>query len=436
MGPPTSSIDPNAATWQHCLEVAVLSDIGMRRGNNQDSYAVALASNQQQFVERGHLFIVADGMGAHAAGELASKMAATAIPLCYHKLVDRSPPDALRAAVEDANGQIHSRGQASDDFKGMGTTLSAMVLLPQGAVLAQVGDSRCYRLRGNRIEQLTFDHSLVWELRAAGQLKQQVPNYIPKNIITRSLGPNPTVQVDIEGPFPLEPGDTFLLCSDGLSGQVKDDEIGKILACLPPERAVRTLVDLANLRGGPDNITIIVARVTGPLAANGGRPTAAPAHRARRPVPTAVWTALLILVLLAGALAAMGVSAAAAAALTGALGAAGYAALLRFGGKPVHQFDTRPLGKAPYTVFSATVDAPFVGQLAIVSQQLRDAAAASKWTVDWAAFNEHERLAAEASQGGRLPDAAREYCGAITFMMDQLRQQRTRKPPDNDNVLG
>jgi PPM family protein phosphatase len=438
MGSPTSSIDPNLATWQHCLEVAVLSDIGMRRGNNQDSYAVALASNQQQFIERGHLFIVADGMGAHAAGELASKLGATSVPLSYHKFLDRSPPEALRAAVEDANAQIHSRGQASDDFKGMGTTMTSLLLLPQGAVLAQVGDSRGYRLRGNRLEQLTFDHSLVWELRATGQIKEGVPSYIPKNIITRSLGPNPTVQVDIEGPFPLEPGDTFLLCSDGLSGQVKDEEIGKILSCLTPDQAVRALVDLANLRGGPDNSTIIIARVTGPLVAESkGPPATVRARRGpRQPIPTAVWTTLLILMLVAGAFFAMNIPVAGAAALLGAFGAAAYAAFLQFGGKPVYKFDTRPLGKAPYTVFNCTVDGAFIGQLAGVSQQLRDAAAGSNWTVDWATFNEHERLAAAANQSGRLADAVREYCLAITSMMDQLRQQRTRKPPSNDSVLG
>ena len=157
---------------------------------------------------------------------------------------------------------IHERGQANAEFQGMGTTCSVLVLLPTTAVIAHVGDSRVYRLRRRQLEQLTFDHSLVWEMMAAGQMPRgEVANFIPKNIITRSLGPHADVQVDLEGPFPLEVGDTFLLCSDGLSGQVKDEEIGAILSVLSPQEAVRALVDMANLRGGPDNITAIVARV-------------------------------------------------------------------------------------------------------------------------------------------------------------------------------
>ena len=122
----------------------------------------------------------------------------------------------MLAAVEDANQQIDQRGSSDPEFKGMGTTSTVLVLLPQGALAAQVGDSRAYRFRGDRFEQLTFDHSLVWELRASGQLPAgHIPDYIPKNVITRSLGPNPTVQVDVEGPFPLVVGDTFCSAATG-----------------------------------------------------------------------------------------------------------------------------------------------------------------------------------------------------------------------------
>ena len=255
-------MDQAAGIWSHCLEYAALSDIGLRRANNQDSYKVVLAGNEADFQQRGHLFIVADGMGAHAAGELASKMATDVISLDYRKLLDQSPPEAILSAVLDANRQIHTRGQASPEFRGMGTTATMLLLLPAGALVAHVGDSRAYRLRGNRIEQLTFDHSLVWEMQAAGQLPEgEVPGFISKNIITRSLGPNPTVQVDLEGPHPVQAGDTFLLCSDGLSNQVTDDEIGLVLSCLPPGEAVHALIELACLRGGPDNITAIIVRV-------------------------------------------------------------------------------------------------------------------------------------------------------------------------------
>ena len=150
---------------------------------------------------------VCDGMGAHAAGELASQMAVDGIPHTYLKLADQPAPDALRKSIVEANHQIHHRGQANIDFQGMGTTASVLALLPQGALVAHVGDSRVYRLRGQRLDQLTFDHSLVWEMSAAGQVpKDALPGFVPKNIITRSLGPHAEVQVDLEGPFPLGSG--------------------------------------------------------------------------------------------------------------------------------------------------------------------------------------------------------------------------------------
>ena len=113
------------------------------------------------------------------------------------------------------------------------------------------------------MEQLTFDHSLVWEMRASGDMSEEAlrSNAIPKNVITRSLGPNATVAVDLEGPFPLRVGDKFLLCSDGLSGQLTDEEMGVLLQVLDIDSAVQAMVHLANLRGGPDNVTVVVAEV-------------------------------------------------------------------------------------------------------------------------------------------------------------------------------
>ncbi len=230
--------------------------------NNQDSLAVMVTLDRATWIHRGHLMMVADGMGAHAAGELASKLAVDNIPHTYFKLRDLYPPAALRQAIRDANRVIHAKGQSSIGFQGMGTTCSCLLLLPQGALVAHIGDSRVYRLHGNVLEQLTFDHSLVWEMAAAGQIPEaDVPAYIPKNVITRSLGPHPSVNIDLEGPYAAAPGDVFLVCSDGLSGQLNDDELGAILTCLSPEEAVQSLVDLANLRGGPDNISAIAARI-------------------------------------------------------------------------------------------------------------------------------------------------------------------------------
>src|SRR5262245_16565227 len=264
------------------LKHASVSDLGMRRTNNQDSLAVVVTNDVATWAARGHLLMVADGMGAHAAGELASKLAVDNIPHTYFKLRDLYPPAALRQAIREANATIHAKGQSSIGFQGMGTTCSCLVLLPQGALVAHIGDSRIYRLRGDVLEQLTFDHSLVWEMAAAGQMPQEdVPAYIPKNVITRSLGPHPTVHVDLEGPFSTQSGDAFLICSDGLSGPVNDAEMGAIVECLSPQEAADTLVDLANLRGGPDNISVIVAKVEGiapqPAATDG------PAETPQRP---------------------------------------------------------------------------------------------------------------------------------------------------------
>src|SRR3954452_16162556 len=246
------------------LKHAALSDLGMRRTNNQDALAVFVTDDVDIWATRGHLLMIADGMGAHAAGGTGSKLAVDNVPHTYFKLRDLYPPAALRQAIRDANTTIYNKGQSSIGFHGMGTTCSCLVLLPQGALVAHIGDSRVYRLRGELLEQLTFDHSLVWEMAAAGQMTEaDVPSYIPKNVITRSLGPHASVHIDLEGPYSAKSGDKFLICSDGLSGPVADEEIGALLYCMDPDDATETLVDLANFRGGPDNISVVVAQVDG-----------------------------------------------------------------------------------------------------------------------------------------------------------------------------
>ncbi|HEY2253316.1 MAG TPA: PP2C family serine/threonine-protein phosphatase, partial [Planctomycetaceae bacterium] len=248
--------------WEQKVEYAALTDIGFRRRNNQDSYAVQIAPDRDQWGHKGHLFLVADGMGGHAVGELASKIAADTIPHTYQKLQSEEVPAALKSAVVTANATINARGEMNRDFTRMGTTCTTLVLYPKGAVIAHVGDSRAYRVRSDRIEQLTFDHSLQWELLRQGKMSpEEIFRNEPRNVITRSLGPHPAVQVDVEGPYATRPHDVYLLCSDGLTGLVRDEEIGIACRELPPAEACRLLVDLANLRGGPDNITVVIARV-------------------------------------------------------------------------------------------------------------------------------------------------------------------------------
>src|SRR5262249_1176895 len=157
---------------------------------------------------------------------------------------------ALRKAFVEANASIHAKGQQNPEFGGMGTTTTALLLRPEGAWVGHVGDSRAYRIRGSQIEQMSFDHSLVWEMaKRKGVDPEGLPD-IPSNVIVRSLGPEPLVEVDVEGPHAIKAGDVFLLCSDGLSGQVSDAEIGAVASALPPAEACRVLVDVANLRGG------------------------------------------------------------------------------------------------------------------------------------------------------------------------------------------
>jgi protein phosphatase len=174
----------------------------------------------------------------------------------------------------------------------MGTTATALVLRPDGAWVSHVGDSRAYRVRDGVIEQLSFDHSMVWEYARRQKIDPDDVQGIPSNVIFRSLGPEPLVPVDIEGIHPIRSGDVYVLCSDGLSGQVGDAEIGAVASTLPPAEACRFLIDLANLRGGPDNITVIVVRVGGELAT--APPPRQPWHeRIPWPLPTLFLGALL-----------------------------------------------------------------------------------------------------------------------------------------------
>jgi serine/threonine protein phosphatase PrpC len=248
--------------WDDIIIDASATDTGMRRSNNQDSHAIVRASNPEAWKGRGHLFMVADGMGAHAVGELASKMACDNIPHTYTKAKAGTPSEALIKAYREVGTLIHNRASANREFQGMGTTCTTLLLLPDGALIAHVGDSRCYRIRHGRIDQLSFDHSMVWELMRRKLLPPDEANIaVPKNVITRSLGPDPNVEVDIEGPLAVETGDIFLLCSDGLSGPIADPELGAFAEHFHPKDACRYLVSLANLRGGLDNITVVVLRI-------------------------------------------------------------------------------------------------------------------------------------------------------------------------------
>ena len=415
----------NLQNWDNYLSVASLSDVGMRRSNNQDNLSISMASNLEGWNRRGHLFIVADGMGAHAAGELASKLAVDHIPHLYGKYDDLPQFEALRKSVVDANTEIHKRGQANEEFHNMGTTCSTLLLMPTGAVVAHVGDSRVYRLRKNQIEQLTFDHSLVWEMRKSGQLSEDemAAGKIPKNVITRSLGPYPESKVDLEGPFPIMVNDKFLLCSDGLTGLVEDDELGSLMANLPPDEAARAMVDLANLRGGHDNITCVIIHVKHPRLATGADPGASIAPRGKRkslfnPISIAV---VVGSALMAAAFFLMGEQ------VTALIPAIVFAIgliwmifqLIQSASSDADIAGPRRFGEGPYVQKSCASGKNVAIQLKNMTVQLVDVARQQNWKIDTDGMNAMLK-AAEASEG---QNAVKGYARCISFLMDQLRNQ-------------
>lgn len=422
---------PDSSTpWLDGLDHAAITDVGMRRANNQDNLRVVIAADEIQWKSQGHLFIVADGMGAHAAGEKASEMAVRSVPHHYQKYIDKSPPESLKLAISEANTEIHERGQSNAEFHNMGTTICVLTLLPQGALLGHVGDSRVYRFRANRIEQLTFDHSLVWEMKRHGKLKtREDEEAIPKNVITRSLGPNAEVEVDVEGPFPIQTGDTFLLCSDGLSGQVSDLIIGATLSLLDPETAAAFLRDLANLTGGPDNVTVIIAKVTGDQI------TTPPEDSGSFTVTTetddddttsALFYTLGGVLALAGGVLAMTLGSQLPGLITLGLGL--LSALTGFikpmfssNGTVSHKIGGQPFGEGPYSRTNCEITADVLNEIISLVKRVRQAHDRSAEQYDWQHFDELCVVGAENQQRGNFAAAFLQFSEAISFMMTQFR---------------
>jgi serine/threonine protein phosphatase PrpC len=429
-----STSSPAKSDWKNTVQHAVISDIGMRRAVNQDSASVVLAESEAGWEKHGHLFLVADGMGAHAAGEMASRLAADLIPHQYIKQQNTLPVEALRKALTEANAEIFRRGQANIEFRSMGTTASLLTLLPEGAVLGHVGDSRIYQLHGDQLYQLTFDHSLVWEMQAAGEVTDETARsgVIPKNVITRSLGPNSTVQVDLEGPFPVSVGDRFLLCSDGLSGQITDEEIGAFMRVLPPEKAAQIFVDLSNLRGGPDNITAIVVEIVDPLiATHDKRATFSrrqPLDMSRFSTALAVVTGVCLLAALMLAL-----WAPALAIVAGVLGlialGTGFAQVFQSRG-PTEDGNMR-YGKGPYRHFKAVASLALFEHLAGTMKALREAAEERRWRIDWQGAEKMFRQARGAADAKDFTSAVRLQSQVIIDLMQQIRKQRTEGASDS-----
>ncbi|EFH86524.1 Stp1/IreP family PP2C-type Ser/Thr phosphatase [Ktedonobacter racemifer] len=243
------------------LDVAQLTDVGRRRPHNEDNMAYVIPKDAQMMAKKGALFIVADGMGGHAAGEVASEIAVDTISKVYYQDDRDDVAESLVYAIKRANTSIHQRAAESVMRSGMGTTCVAAVLRGSTAYVANVGDSRAYLVHKGQVRQVSQDHSWVEEQVRAGLLTQdQARSHAQRNVITRSLGTNAEVEIDIFAE-PLDENDSLLLCSDGLSGMVDDEELRSIVDQYVPRESVYHLVERANENGGTDNITAIVIRV-------------------------------------------------------------------------------------------------------------------------------------------------------------------------------
>ncbi|TMC89284.1 MAG: Stp1/IreP family PP2C-type Ser/Thr phosphatase, partial [Chloroflexi bacterium] len=233
------------ATKQLRLDVAQLTDVGRKREHNEDNMAYVIPKDPQVMAKKGALFIVADGMGGHAAGEVASEIAVDTVSNMYYQDDSDEVATSLLRAIKRANALIHQRAAENMLRSGMGTTCVAAVLRGNMAYIANVGDSRAYIVRGGQVKQVSQDHSWVAEQVRAGLLTEdQARTHAQRNVITRCLGTQADVEIDVF-PEPIEENDALVLCTDGLSGLVTDDEIRRIVNQSGPQESVYHLVERA-----------------------------------------------------------------------------------------------------------------------------------------------------------------------------------------------
>lgn len=250
----------NAAHGGSRIDVGQLSVVGRVRTGNEDS-VLCEPPESALAAAKGLFCAVADGMGGHAAGEEASRLAVQVAHRMFYESNGQDPLEAIRVAVAQANAEVFEAGAGTTGRDHMGSTLTAAVLFPNRVVVGHVGDSRAYIIRGDEIRPLTRDHSWVAEEVEAGRMTREQARVSPRrNIITRALGLRAEVDVDAYQ-ADLLPGDFVVICSDGLHGLVSDEEILAYVQRLRPADSVTSLVNLANNRGGPDNISLVVARV-------------------------------------------------------------------------------------------------------------------------------------------------------------------------------
>ncbi len=227
------------------------SDIGQRRSNNQDSFIINVPLQ---------LFAVADGMGGHSGGEVASALAIKTLEKIFEEKKFLKIKERMVQACNLANKAIFDQSRAVPELQGMGTTLTATAIDFPWLYIGQVGDSRCYLFRDSRLYQITEDHSQFYELLRAGLVDEIESLGIQRNVITRSVGYEEQVKVDVYSRL-IQRGDRYLICSDGLSGMVSNEQIAQILQNFEIFDAVQKLIDLANFQGGEDNVTVVLIEV-------------------------------------------------------------------------------------------------------------------------------------------------------------------------------
>jgi PPM family protein phosphatase len=252
-------------TLQFRLDVGQRTDIGRTRANNEDNL-IAVVPEDQLLRDKGALFVVADGMGGHALGDVASELTIQQVEDAYYRDLQGDIPTSLRDAVKQANitiCQANKIKQAKgEDGYGMGATCVAAVLHEQMLYAANVGDSRVYVLHEGQLRQITRDHSVVAQMVERGEITPaQVRSHEKRNQIYRSLGETPELEVDLFTE-PVQEGDTLILCTDGLWEMMEDEELRAIVEHSDPEESAQRLINRANEAGGPDNVTAIVVRVT------------------------------------------------------------------------------------------------------------------------------------------------------------------------------
>ncbi len=246
------------------------TNVGMKRAHNEDNFSVD---------DDDHLYVVADGMGGHASGEVASQMAIDTLREFFS--ATSADPEAtwpykmdkargyeenrLITSIKLANLRIFEAAQRDPKLRGMGTTICGILIVDDGVLVAHVGDSRVYRVRDGKLDQLTEDHSLLNDYIKMKRLsEEEIANFPHKNVIVRALGMKESVKVDTLLDKP-QPGDVYVLCSDGLCGPASDEEIREIVHAESKDikGACSRLIDRANQNGGPDNITVVLAKVMG-----------------------------------------------------------------------------------------------------------------------------------------------------------------------------